>query len=480
MSHERCAMRRYAVNRCLIAVFATAAALLWTDRPAHGQCEAAQLTAPGGKGGNAFARRVAIDGDVAVVGDPAIEAVYVFRRGGDGPGDWVLEQVLTAPDAEVADQFGRVAIDGEVILVGAPGAAVPEFGRGAGYVYRYDLPAGQWRFEQQLIASDGEAGDKFAWSVAIDGNVALLGARDDENNGEREAGSVYVFRYDPRTKLWIEEAKLTDADVHFNDSFGFSVSIRENVALIGEPGNDAGGPQTGAVFILRFDGSKWNQEAQLTAFDGEAGDLFGWSVSLADDAALIGALNADGQLGAAYIFRYDGKDWKHEAKLTASDPVGPFPLFGVSVAISADATTAVIGALLDRESGFEAGAAHVFRRDPSVSLASGRWREVAKLTASNGGAGDFFGRSVATSGNTALVGAPRSSEIPGRSYVYNLVPIPGDLDCDATVGVVDLLLLLGAWGPCADCDTPLACPADLNDDCTVGESDLLILLANWG
>ncbi len=448
---------------------------------AWAQCEAGQLTAPGGEGGNDFARGVAIDGDVAVVGDPVIEAVYVFRRGGGGPGDWVLEQVLTPPEPEVADQFGRVAIDGEVILVGAPGAAVPEFNRGAGYVYRYDPQAGQWRFEQQLLASDGEAGDKFGWSVAIDGNVALLGARDDENNGEREAGSAYIFRYEPRTKQWIEETKLTDADVDFNDSFGFSVSIRENVALIGEPGDDASGPQAGAAFILRFDGSKWNQEAQLTAFDGEAGDLFGWSVSLANDVALIGARDAENNLGAAYVFRYDGKDWRHEAKLIASDPVGPSgPLFGVSVAISADATTAVIGALLDGESGFEAGAAHVFRRDPSVALASGRWREVAKLTASNGGGGDFFGRSVATSGAIALVGAPRWSEVPGRSYVFNLDPIPGDLDCDGTVGVVDLLLLLAAWGPCADCDTPLECTADLNGDCTVGVSDLLILLGNWG
>ena len=55
--------------------------------------------------------------------------------------------------------------------------------------------------------------------------------------------------------------------------------------------------------------------------------------------------------------------------------------------------------------------------------------------------------------------------------------IPGDLDGNGTVGVKDLLILLGSWGTCADCDN---CPADLDDDCTVGVPDLLILLANWG
>ncbi len=420
---------------------------------------------------------------MAVVGDPVIDAVYVFRRGRGGPGDWVLEQVLTPPDPEDADQFGRVAIDGEVILVGAPRAAVPEFSRGAGYVYRYDPQAGQWRFEQQLIASDGEAGDKFGWSVAIDGDVALLGARDDDPNDESQAGSADVFRYDSQTEQWIEEAYLTDPEGEFLDLFGQSVSLRGDVALIGAHGNDDADLGTGAAFIFRRDPKdpgQWNLAQKLTAFDADIGDNFGWSVSLADGVALIGALEDD-QLGAAYVFRYNGKDWRHEAKLTASDPVGPFnPHFGMSAAISADATTAVIGASSDGAMGFEAGAAHVFRRDPSVSSASARWREVAKLTASNGGAGDFFGRSVATSGDIALVGAPRWSEVPGRSYVFNLDPIPGDLDCDAIVGVADLLLLLAAWGPCADCDTPLGCPADLNDDCTVGVSDLLILLDNWG
>ncbi len=452
--------------------FVACGALVGPSR-AWAQCEAGQLTAPGGGGGNAFARRVAIDGDVAVVGDPAIEAVYVFRRGGDGPGDWVLEQVLTPPDGEVADQFGRVAIDGEVILVGAPGAAVPEFSRGAGYVYRYNPQAGQWRFEQQLIASDGEAGDKFGWSVAIDGNVALLGARDDDPNGESQAGSAYIFRYNRQTEQWIEEAYLTDPEGEFLDLFGQSVSLRGEVALIGAHGNDDAGLGTGTAFIFRRDPEdpgQWNLEQQLTAFDADIGDHFGWSVSLADDVALIGALDAD-QLGAAYVFRYDGRNWRDEIKLMGSEPLGVAPRFGYSVSLSGDATTALIGAQGDNASGSNSGAAYSFQ-DKGTG-----WVETKKLLASDGAPQDIFGTSVSMSDATGLVGAPRQSENPGTAYVFHLEPPFGDLDCDAQVGVADLLALLSMWGPCDPCDD---CGADLDGDCVVGVKDLLILLGNWG
>ena len=197
--------------------------------------------------------------------------------------------------------------------------------------------------------------------------------------------------------------------------------------------------------------------------------------------------------------RLDGKNWVHEAKLVASNPVGPFPFLGESVSLSSDGLTVLAGAIHDAEAGNQAGAAHLFRNDGRA------WNEVAKLTASDAGPAGNFGGSVSLSGDYAVIKGS------GKGYIFvglegidcnennepdacdifngdslddngNGIPdecdsILGDIDGDGTVGANDLLILLANWGRCGDCDD---CPADLDDNCTVGASDLLILLSNWG
>ncbi len=475
MSHTRWAIRRSVVNRCLIAVFATVAAMLWTDHPAHGQCEAGQLTHPDPKAEDGFAG-VSVDGDVAVVGDrfafDLLGAAYVYRRGPDGLADWRFEAVLTSPAPDPEEGFGGGVVSGDVIVVGVEGANAPDFQSGAVYIFRYDRGgSGQWKYEATLTASDGDTGDIFGWSVSVDGNVLLVGARDDENDGVPQSGSAYVFRYNPQTKEWNEEAKLTDPNGEELDLFGQAVSIKGDVALVGAHANHDAGLQTGAAFVFRYDrqgAGAWVFQQQLNAFDAEGQPWFGWSVKLSDDVALITAPQDNSQTGSAYVFRDTGKQWVHEIKLTAADPVGPFPHFGWSSSISGD--TIILGAPQDFGLGVEAGAAHLFREKRRG------WEEVIKLTASDGQAGDFFGASVAVSGDVAFISAP-DQNAPGTVYIFDLDPTPGDLDCNGGVGAADLLALLVSWGPCDDCED---CAADLNGDCIVGVSDLLILLANWG
>ncbi len=500
----------------LMIVLLTAAITFVYPTTVHGQCEVAQLVGSGGLG------KVSLNGDIAVVGDSqafgSLGAAYVFRSGPGGPQDWTLEAVLMAPEPDTEDVFGRaVGVSGNAIIVSAPGANAPEFQSGAAYIYRYDPTAMQydpkamqWTFEATLTASDGALGDKFGWSVAVDGDVVLIGARDDEPdggfNGGFNAGAAYIFRYNSRLKDWIEEAKLTDPNADEGDLLGFSVSISGDVALVGAPGNDDAGGGTGAAFVFRRDpagSGDWLLQEQLTAFDALWQAWFGFSVSLADDIALIGAPQLDSQIGAAYVLRYDGKSWVHEAKLLASNPVGPFPLLGTSVSISADGSTALVGAPLDDQAGNEAGAAHLFRSNGK------KWNEIIKVTASDGGPGQDFGGSVALNGDIALIKGGQNGST--KAYIFagiqgadcnkndqpdtcdifegssddedgNGIPdecesIPGDIDADGVVGVLDLLILLGAWGACPDCDN---CPADLNGDCLVGVLDLLILLSNWG
>ena len=438
-----------------------------------GQCEAAQLMAEDGGGGNDFARSVSIDGDIAVVGDDLIEKVYIFRRGDGGPGDWALEQILTPPKPPL-DQFGwRVRIQDDVIVIGAPTANVPQLNQGTVFIYRWDVENQLWQLQQQLTASDGESGDNFGQSVSIDGNVLLIGARGDVVNGISEAGSAYVFRYDNQLKQWNEEAKLTHPNAETLDLLGQSVAIRGDIAIVGAHAIDGRFIGTGAAFVFLRDSNRpkqWNLIQKLTGSDPSPSAQFGWFISLADGVALIGAMNADGQNGTAYIFTYDpdGSGWTEQIKLSGSDPIGVAPRFGYSVALSDDAATALIGAPGDDVQGFHAGAVYLFRNNDSG------WKEIEKLLASDGSASDIFGTSVSISDTTGLLGAPGQSEFPGTAYVFELDPPLGDLDCDGAVGIDDLLALLSNWGPCGDCD------ADLDGNGVVGASDLLILLSNWG
>ncbi len=497
----------------LMIVLLTAAITLVYPTTAQAQCEVAQLESPDGQGGNAFAG-VAVSGDVLVVNDSLafarLGAAFVYRRGADGPQDLILEATLMAPEPNADEFYAAVtAIHGDLIVVGAPGADTPEFQSGAAYVYRYQPACDSWGYEATLTASDGGLLDHFGLSASIDGDVILIGARDDEIDGLKFAGSAYVYRYDPKLSQWIEEAKLTDPDPAGMEGFGQSVSMKGPVALIGAHSNDDAGGGTGAVFVFRYEHGKpgqWIFEQQLQAFDAQFQAWFGFSVALVGDLAVIGAPQLDSQIGAAYVLRYDGNEWVHEAKLLADNPVGPFPFMGSSVSMSADQGTILVGAPLDDEAGNEAGAAHLFRKD------AGEWVEIVKLTASDGSPNAGFGAPVVVHNDVAFIGAPHGSESPGTVYIFvgmagldcnengdpdgcdifegssqdqngNGIPdeceIPGDLDGDGVVGILDLLMLLAAWGPC-DPPCPPACVGDLDANCTVNVIDLLILLSNWG
>jgi hypothetical protein len=259
-------------------------------------------------------------------------------------------QKLLASDGAASDFFGSsVAVSGEVAVIGASsndndnGEAA-----GAAYVYRYDGTG--WVEEQKLLASDGEAVELFGSSVAVTGDVALIGANLDDDNGEA-AGAAYVYRYDGTS--WVEEQKLLASDGTSRDFFGRSVAVTGNVALIGANGDFP----NGSAYVYRYDGTSWVAEQKLLPSDGSGSNRsFGESVAISGNVALIGAQWDDdngNNSGAAYVYRYDGTSWVEEQKLLASDGT-PFDTFGDSVAISEG--VAVIGAERHGDNGGGAGA----------------------------------------------------------------------------------------------------------------------------
>jgi len=366
--------------------------------------EVAKLMASDGAADDYFGNAVALDGDTAVIGaygdDEGAGSAYVFRWDG---ATWV-EHKLTASDGAADDYFGfySVALDGDTAVIGATGDDDLGDRSGSAYVFRWD---GATWIEHKLTASDGAAYDIFGVAVAVDGNTAVIGAYGDDEG----AGSAYVFRWDGAT--WIEH-KLTASDGAAYDLFGSSVAVAGDTAVIGAYGDDEG---AGSAYVFRWDGATW-VEHKLTASDGAADDRFGYSVAVDGNTAVIGAAGDDDlgiSSGSAYVFRWDGATWV-EHKLTASDGAA-YDRFGEAVAL--DGNTAVIGA-----AGFtnSAGSAYVFVRDGTT------WTEQAKLTASDGAAYDYFGEAVALDGDTVVIGAYRDDDLgddSGSAYVF----VPSDV-----------------------------------------------------
>ena len=321
-----------------------------------------------------FGYSLATSAGRAIVGAPFDDdsgldsgSAYVF----DGSDSWRQLAKLIALDEAAGDQFGySVAISGDLAIVGAWGN--DDDGSASGSAYIFDRSTG-WSQIAKLTASDAERGDEFGYSVAINGNLAVVGARL-ERDGGSASGAGYVF--DGSTG-WDQVTKLTASDAAANDQFGTSVAISGDLAIVGAPGDRDDGPDSGSAYL--FDGSTgWDQIAQLTASDAGRGDEFGYSVAIGDDVALVGAWDNDdvgSASGSAYLF--DGSTgWDQIAKLTASD-AGTGDEFGYSVAISGD--LAVAGARLDDDSGSASGSAYVF--DRSIG-----WNLVAKLTESGAAA----------------------------------------------------------------------------------------------
>ncbi|MBM3945241.1 MAG: hypothetical protein FJ317_07135, partial [SAR202 cluster bacterium] len=251
----------------------------------------------------------------------------------------------------------------------------------------------------KLVASDGAAGDGFGYSIAIDGDSAVMGAHGDGG----AQGAAYVFIRDGDT--WSQQAKLTASDGAAGDFFGISVAISGDSVLVGAYGD---GGARGAAYVFTRSGTTWSQQAKLTASDGEANHHFGNSVAVSGDTAVVGAHAASftglSQTGTAYVYVRSGGTWSGQQKLNPSNSEGVHE-FGISVAISGD--TAVVGAHHDqvKDPGQEEGgilgqgAAHVFVRSGDT------WSQQAKLVASDGEVNDNLGISVAISGDTVVAGA---------------------------------------------------------------------------
>ncbi len=158
--------------------------------------------------------------------------------------------------------------------------------------------------EVKLLADDGAPNDFFGFNVALSGDTAVIGATkvDDDIRGV-DVGAAYVFTRSGNS--WHQQAKLTADDGAAKDEFGGKVALSGDTAVIGAMFQDDKGDNSGSAYVFSRSGTTWSQQAKLTAADGAAGDVFGWSIALSGDTVVITATRNDdrgNESGSAYVF----------------------------------------------------------------------------------------------------------------------------------------------------------------------------------
>ncbi len=389
------------------------------DRPAPSDEE--------GEGRFGFSVALSADGSTALIGAPrdggsSAGAAWVFTRSGStweqqGPKLTAGEPSEGGDEEECIEEaaecgFGRsvaLSADGDTALIGAPRANEQ---RGAAWVFTRSGSA--WsQFGGRLTGgAEAKGNGSFGRSVALsaDGETALVGS---PQNGS-DHGAAWAFT---RSASSFDQlgAALTGAEEIGAGHFGRSVALSSDgsTALIGAPG-DSG--SAGAAWAFVRSGAGWTvQSGKLTGGAEEVGHgRLGVSVALSADGstALLGArADAEG-VGAAWVFARSGSTWAQQgSKLTGQGEIGP-GRFGYSVALSGDGNTALVGAPGDSES---RGAAWTFARSDAA------WTQQSELQAGGGeGERNIFGTGVALAANaaTAVIGGPRATHRLGAVWDY--------------------------------------------------------------
>ena len=277
------------------------------ERTGAGWMQTAQLIGGDTADGDFFGNAVAIDGDTVLIGARGDDdagsrsgSAYVFERAATG---WVQTQKLAPNPAAANDAFGEaVALRGDRALIGASRSGASA----TGSAFVFERTALGWAQAAELTASDGAPIDDFGSAVALGDGVALVGAQLDVSSG---IGSAYVFELTPAG--WVETAVLEPppsppGGPEFEE-FGASVAVDGELALVGapEPGLGFKQPGSGSAYLYRRTAAGWELVEKLEAGDGALHDQFGFAVAIDGTTALVGARLHDdlgSSSGSAYVF----------------------------------------------------------------------------------------------------------------------------------------------------------------------------------
>ena len=321
-------------------------------------------------------------------------------------------QEIFSSDGATEDRFGcSVSIDGDYALIGVEEDDDNGYYSGSAYIFKRNGTI--WTEQSKLVPSDGDEREVFGVSVSIDGNYAIIGAPHDDHNGYY-SGSAYIFKRNGT--VWTEQSKLLPSDAKKDQQFGCSVAIDGEYAIIGALGDKIYGEYSGSAYIFKRNGTVWTEQSKLLPLDGGQFKVFGNSVSIDGGYAIIGAPgdNESGYgSGSAYIFKRNGTVWTEQSKLVPSDGE-PYKSFGLE-SISINGNYAIIGARGNDDNGYRSGSAYIFKQDGN------NWTQQVKLFPSNKGDIQYFGKYVSIDGDYAIIGAYGdidNGKNAGSAYVF--------------------------------------------------------------
>lgn len=281
------------------------------------------------------------------------------------------------------------------------GAYADDSFKGAAYVYK--RISGAWIQQQKLTAADGAAGDCFGVSVSMNGNYIIVGA----NKANSNKGAAYIYKL--TNSVWGQHKRVKASDGLSADLFGQSVAIYGNWAVVGAEGDNG---KKGSIYTFSVGDTSETEYSHLYASTQVASARFGCSVSMYNTRMIVGAYTENSK-GAAYLFGQSGGIWQAASQQLLAYDAASGDNFGCSVAIYGD--YAVVGASngnVGSAGGTECGSAYIYKYKFTG------WEPIAELTPPDATAGDLFGRSVSMSGNYILIGAPGKDN--GAAYMYSV------------------------------------------------------------
>jgi hypothetical protein len=371
---------------------------------------------PGARG--ALIAEVGVDGGLV----PEVARGVVFLRDANGA------VRATMRDLAARDADGRPLACSFEAVAGAIRIRVDD--ASARFPIAIDPTVG---IERELQPPDLSDGAGLGSWLSAQGDVLIAGAPAQSVLGHNY-GAAYVFRRDPTTNTWPQDARLTPSDGGYGDTFGSSVALGTDLAVVGAPSHAIGTPVTGAAYVYTRTGGTWSQSQMLTASDKADGDAFGTAVALLGDLLFVGApyvkVSGVSQAGAVYVFARDAATgvWSQQAKLVSKAPLDSDRM-GQSLAPAASASTLtlLVGAPNQLVTWVGEGGVLVFSR-PVAGGAGTPWTHVTTLHASDGAGAERFGTAVSLDGEVAAIGSPyvdAGTSAAGAVYLYTHDPVTG-------------------------------------------------------